>query len=98
MAQTRARAPPGSGRAGPTRRSAAGTPARTADGSSASWTLLSAPTMGCPRNRVNSNQVVGTIEGFRKSGLEHLALSFRDVRLFKDENPDLLLQQMRLFA
>ena len=44
------------------------------------------------------DQVVGTIEGFRKSGLEHLALSFRDVRLFKDENPDLLLQQMRLFA
>ena len=44
------------------------------------------------------DQVVGTIEGFRKSGLEHLALSFRDVRLFKDENPDLLVQQMRLFA
>jgi hypothetical protein len=25
-------------------------------------------------------------------------LSFRDVRLFKDENADLLLRQMRLFA
>src|SRR5262249_46183270 len=46
----------------------------------------------------NPDQVVGTIEGYRKSGLEHLALSFRDVRLFKDENPDRLLQQMRLFA
>src|SRR6266511_1763429 len=48
-------APPGSGRAGSTRSSAAGTPTGTADGSSASWTLLSAPTMGCPRNRVNSS-------------------------------------------
>jgi hypothetical protein len=40
----------------PARRSAAGTPPSTVDGSSASWTLLSisAPTMGCPRNRVNS--------------------------------------------
>jgi hypothetical protein len=27
----------------------------TADGSSASWTVLSPQTMGCPRNRVNSN-------------------------------------------
>src|SRR5262245_53268679 len=45
---------PASAPSPPTRRSAAGTPARTADGSSASWTLLSAPTMGCPRNRVNS--------------------------------------------
>jgi len=44
------------------------------------------------------DQVVRTIEDFRKSGLEHLALSFRDVRLFKDETPDLLLKQMRLFA
>jgi probable F420-dependent oxidoreductase len=44
------------------------------------------------------DQVVRTIEDFRKSGLEHLALSFRDVRLFKDETPDLLLRQMRLFA
>ena len=44
------------------------------------------------------DQVVHTIEDFRKSGLEHLALSFRDVRLFKDETPDLLLKQMRLFA
>ena len=34
--------------------------------------------------------MVHTIEDFRKSGLEHLALSFRDVRLFKDETPDLL--------
>jgi len=32
------------------------------------------------------------------SSLEHLALSFRDVRLFKNETPDLLLKQMRLFA
>jgi probable F420-dependent oxidoreductase len=44
------------------------------------------------------DQVIGTIEHLRKSGLEHLALSFRDVRLFKDETPQLLLQQMRLFA
>ena len=44
------------------------------------------------------DDVVRTIEDFRKSGLEHLALSFRDVRLFKDEAPDLLLNQMRLFA
>jgi len=44
------------------------------------------------------DQVVHTIEDFRKRGLEHLALSFRDVRLFKDETPDLLLKQMRLFA
>jgi len=44
------------------------------------------------------DQMVHTIEDFRKSGLEHLALSFRDVRLFKDETPDLLLKQMRLFA
>ncbi len=44
------------------------------------------------------DQVVHTIENFRQSGLEHLALSFRDVRLFKDETPDLLLKQMRLFA
>ena len=44
------------------------------------------------------DQVVAMIEGFRRSGLEHLALSFRDVRLFKDENADLLLRQMRLFA
>jgi hypothetical protein len=44
------------------------------------------------------DQVIGTIEDLRKSGLEHLALSFRDVRLFKDETPQLLLQQMRLFA
>jgi len=44
------------------------------------------------------DQVVHTIEDFRKSGLEHLALSFRDVRLFKDETPDMLLKQMRLFA
>ncbi len=43
------------------------------------------------------DQVVHTID-FRKSGLEHLALSFRDVRLFKDEIPDLLLKQMWLFA
>jgi len=41
---------------GPVRRSAGGTPANTADGSSASWTFLSAPTMGCPRNRVNSRR------------------------------------------
>src|SRR5262249_15927690 len=40
----------------PARRSAAGTPARTADGSSASWTFLSAPTMGCPRDRGNSSE------------------------------------------
>ena len=40
----------------------------------------------------------GNNDDFRKSGLEHLALSFRDVRLFKDETPDLLLKQMRLFA
>src|SRR5713101_7926743 len=53
-ARTGAPTPQGSALCGPTRRSAAGTPARTADGSSASWTLLSAPTMGCPRNRVNS--------------------------------------------
>ncbi len=44
------------------------------------------------------DQVVHTIEDFRKNGLEHLALSFRDVRLFKDETPDLLLKQIRLFA
>lgn len=44
------------------------------------------------------DQVIRTIEDFRKSGLEHLAVSFRDVRLFKDETPDLLLKQMRLFA
>ena len=44
------------------------------------------------------DQVVQTIEDFRQNGLEHLALSFRDVRLFKDETPDLLLKQMRLFA
>ena len=53
------------------------------------------------RHRVitgSPDQVVHTIEDFRKSGLEHLALSFRDVRLFKDETPDLLLKQMRLFA
>jgi hypothetical protein len=42
--------------------------------------------------------VVDTIEDFRKSGLEHLALSFRDVRQFRDEPPDLLLKQMRLLA
>src|SRR5437667_124244 len=64
MAQTRARAPPGSGRAGSTRSSAAGTPAGTAGDSSASWTLLSAPTMGCPRNRVNS---ISTVR--RESGI-----------------------------
>jgi probable F420-dependent oxidoreductase len=46
----------------------------------------------------NADQVVHTIEDFRERGLEHLALSFRDVRLFKDETPDLLLKQMRLFA
>ena len=46
----------------------------------------------------SADQVVHTIEDFRKRGLEHLALSFRDVRLFKDETPDLLLKQMRLFA
>jgi len=45
---------PASALYGSARRSAAGTPAGTADGSSASWTFLSAPTMGCPRNRVNS--------------------------------------------
>ena len=43
------------------------------------------------------DQVVHTIEDFRRRGLEHLALSFPDVRLFKDETPD-LLKQMRLFA
>src|SRR5713101_3165042 len=53
-ARTGAPTPQASALCGPTRRSAAGTPARTADGSSASWTLLSAPTIGCPRNRVNS--------------------------------------------
>src|SRR5207245_4518991 len=53
-ARTGAPTPQGSALCGPTRRSAAGTPARTADGSAASWTLLSAPTMGCPRNRVTS--------------------------------------------
>jgi len=42
--------------------------------------------------------VEGSSTSTRKSGLEHLALSFRDVRLFKDETPDLLLEQMRLFA
>jgi len=39
---------------GPARRCAPGTPVGTPDGSSASWMLLSAPTMGYPRNRVNS--------------------------------------------
>src|SRR6266849_7694758 len=57
-ARTGAPTPQASALCGPTRRSAAGTPARTADGSSASWTLLSAPTMGCPRNRVNSKDGV----------------------------------------
>src|SRR5207249_7120189 len=33
----------------------------TADGSSASWTLLSAPTMGCPPNRVNSTLHSNTV-------------------------------------
>src|SRR5262245_19334972 len=47
---------PGFAPYGPTRQSAAGTPACTADGSSASWTVLSAPTLGCPRNRVNSTR------------------------------------------
>src|SRR5438445_1498614 len=47
---------PASALSGPARRSAAGTPANTADGSSASWTFLSAPTMGCPRNRFNSRR------------------------------------------
>jgi hypothetical protein len=52
-----------------------------------------------PRDHGKSpDQVVHTIEDFRKSGLEHLALSFRDVRLFRDETPDLLLKQMWLFA
>lgn len=44
------------------------------------------------------DQVIHTIEDFRTNGLEHFALSFRDVRLFKDETPELLLKQMRLFA
>ena len=52
-----------------------------------------------PRDHGKSpDQVVHTIEDFRKSGLEHLALSFRDVRQFRDEPPDLLLKQMRLLA
>src|SRR5712671_3085732 len=42
----------------PAQHSAAVTPADTADDSSASWTLLSAPTMGCPRNRVKSTPQV----------------------------------------
>src|SRR5437899_2732843 len=42
---------PASALYGLARRSAAGTPASTAGGSSASWTFLSAPTMGCPRKR-----------------------------------------------
>jgi len=46
----------------------------------------------------NPDEITGMIEDFRKSGLEHLGLSFRDVRLFKDDTPDLLLGQMRLFA
>src|SRR4029453_3498233 len=43
-------------------------------------------------------QVVHTIEDFRKSGPEPPALSFLDVRQFRDEPPDLLLKQMRLLA
>ena len=52
----------------PARRSAAGTPASTADGSSASWTFLSAPTMGSPRNRgVNSTAAAHHPTGAQES-------------------------------
>jgi len=50
-ARTVARAPRAFALCGPARRCAPGTPVGTADGSSASCMLLSAPTMGYPRHR-----------------------------------------------
>src|SRR2546426_72345 len=79
-AQTLARVPRASDRAGPTRSSAAGTPAGTADGSSASWTLPSAPTMGCPRNRVNSSRNGSEVFAVEGPG-HHVALHGPDVRV-----------------
>jgi len=44
------------------------------------------------------DQVVHTIEGFRNERARAPRPFLRDVRLFKDENPNLLLQRLRLFA
>ena len=60
--------------------------------------LFTAPGSITATGTRSSRHSVAAIEDFRKSGLEHLGLSFRDVRLFKDDTPDLLLGQMRLFA
>src|SRR5438445_2002390 len=57
-ARTAAPAPRASVLCEPARRCVAGTPVGTTHGSSASWMLLSAPTLGCPRNRVNSTLIV----------------------------------------
>jgi transposase InsO family protein len=51
------RPPPASVPSAPAQQAALETLAGTAGGSSASWTLLSAPTMGCPRYRVYSCQL-----------------------------------------
>ena len=42
--------------------------------------------------------VAKMVEEFQKAGLQHLACSFRDVRLFRDETVDQIQAQMRLFA
>ena len=42
--------------------------------------------------------VAKMVEEFQEAGLQHLACSFRDVRLFRDEKVDQMQAQMRLFA
>jgi probable F420-dependent oxidoreductase len=42
--------------------------------------------------------VAKIVEEFEEAGLQHLACSFRDVRLFRDDRIDEINRQMRLFA
>ena len=42
--------------------------------------------------------VARMVEEFQDAGLQHLACSFRDVRLFRDDTIDQIQAQMRLFA
>lgn len=44
------------------------------------------------------DEVVDTIREFEDAGLDHLILSFRDVRVFKDEELDPIVSQMRRFG
>ena len=46
----------------------------------------------------DSSAVTKALEAYREAGVEHFICSFRDVRVFKDPNSDLIFKQMEQFA